>query len=85
MFIVLQAALMLNLSCSDHGSRSGFLTSFVSLITLTRRQELDQSWGTPLLSRPDLHPHLAFFLVKLELFSLRMQAFCLYGSLIPFV
>lgn len=61
MFIVLQAALMLNLSCSDHGSRSGFLTSFVSLITLTRRQELDQSWGTPLLSRPDLHPYLAFF------------------------
>lgn len=85
MFIVMQAALMLNLSCSDHGSRSGFLTSFVSLITLTRRQELDQSWGTPLLSRPDLHPYLAFFLVKLELFSLRMQAFCLYGSLIPFV
>lgn len=85
MFIVMPAALMLNLSCSDHGSRSGFLTSFVSLITLTRRQELDQSWGTPLLSRPDLHPYLAFFLVKLELFSLRMQAFCLYGSLIPFV
>lgn len=47
MFIVQQAALMLNLPCSDHGSRSGFLTSFVSLITLTRRQELDHYWESP--------------------------------------
>lgn len=47
MFIVKQAALMLNLSCSDHGSRSGFLTSFVSLITLTRRQEPGHYWDSP--------------------------------------